>query len=606
MYTLEDMRNFPLWSKNTFRINYDVDLGGDNHEWRECVTHILEVLKKYYHLEVISEPHFEPKEDFVDLTYTLNNSKIIIGNDFLFSMMWIEAETVEFSLKIQKILADENNLPPKRIDDEISKNSDYSKYNIRTETHTNNTSSTNQKPTINSKNMILNNQLKETGTWKWGILCLVFLAPFFFLSYGFANNYASQLLNVPSIVYDWEKHIPLWAWTIVPYWSIDLFYGLSLLLCWNKFELKQHALRLFTAQLISISCFLLFPLKFSFERPALDGFFGLWFDVLMGFDKPFNQAPSLHIVLLVILWDFFRRHCAGHWKYLVDFWSLLIAVSVLTTWQHHFIDIPTGLLVGALCLWLFPITAKSPFKKDALQILTPKHLKLASYYFIGSILLVIPAILFKSSFLWLIYPSISLFLVACAYLLVRPHFFQKQADGNLSHAAKMLFAPYLIFAWLNSRIWTRKHPEDSAILKLGNTSIFLGRIPSANHTQQYQAVFDCVAELPVHCQTGYDQYPGLDLIPLQVDQLVHAVESFNQLIQSVSNDNSEHKILIFCALGYSRSSATLCAWLLQQQHAAHVQEAIQIVQSARPWVKLNDAQIKNLNTYQLKLKGLAP
>ena len=96
--------------------------------------------------------------------------------------------------------------------------------------------------------------IKETGTWKWGILCLVLLSPFFFLTYGFANQYASGLVNVPSIVFDWETHIPLWAWTIVLYWSIDLFYGLSLLLCWNKFELKQHALRLFLAQVIAITC----------------------------------------------------------------------------------------------------------------------------------------------------------------------------------------------------------------------------------------------------------------------------------------------------------------------------------------------------------------
>jgi hypothetical protein len=62
---------------------------------------------------------------------------------------------------------------------------------------------------------------KETGTWKWGILCLIFLAPFSF-SLMDLQNYASQLPNVPSIVYGWEKHIPLWSWSIVPYWSIDL------------------------------------------------------------------------------------------------------------------------------------------------------------------------------------------------------------------------------------------------------------------------------------------------------------------------------------------------------------------------------------------------
>ena len=99
---------------------------------------------------------------------------------------------------------------------------------------------------------------KQTGTWKWGMLCLVFLAPFFFLTYGFANQYAAGLDEVGFIVFDWEQHIPLWPWTIVPYWSIDLFYGLSLLLCWNLFELKQHVLRLLSAQIISIACFLLF------------------------------------------------------------------------------------------------------------------------------------------------------------------------------------------------------------------------------------------------------------------------------------------------------------------------------------------------------------
>ncbi len=58
-----------------------------------------------------------------------------------------------------------------------------------------------------------------------------FFSTLFFLSYGFANQYADNLSYVGSIVFDWEHKIPLWPWTIVPYWSIDLFYGLSLLLC---------------------------------------------------------------------------------------------------------------------------------------------------------------------------------------------------------------------------------------------------------------------------------------------------------------------------------------------------------------------------------------
>ena len=57
---------------------------------------------------------------------------------------------------------------------------------------------------------------------------LVLLGPFFYLSYGLANHLAASRADVPSLVFDWERHLPFWAWTIFPYWSLNLFYGLSL------------------------------------------------------------------------------------------------------------------------------------------------------------------------------------------------------------------------------------------------------------------------------------------------------------------------------------------------------------------------------------------
>ena len=83
--------------------------------------------------------------------------------------------------------------------------------------------------------------------WRRALAWLAFLGPFFFATYAFANWTASLHTAVPSIVFDWERHIPFLPWTIVPYWIIDALYGISLFLCASKRELDTHALRLLTA-----------------------------------------------------------------------------------------------------------------------------------------------------------------------------------------------------------------------------------------------------------------------------------------------------------------------------------------------------------------------
>jgi glucose dehydrogenase len=76
------------------------------------------------------------------------------------------------------------------------------------------------------------------------------------------------------LVFDWEVGMPFLPWSIIPYWSIDLFYGLSLLLPRTSEELDAHAKRLFTTQIISVTCFIAFPLHFSFVRPETSGAHG--------------------------------------------------------------------------------------------------------------------------------------------------------------------------------------------------------------------------------------------------------------------------------------------------------------------------------------------
>ncbi|WP_394560052.1 phosphatase PAP2/dual specificity phosphatase family protein [Aquipseudomonas alcaligenes] len=428
---------------------------------------------------------------------------------------------------------------------------------------------------------------RETGLWKRGVLWLLLLAPLFFASYGFANWLTAQRDDVGNLVFAWEHATPLWAWSIVPYWSIDLLYGLSFLLPATRREMDRHALRLLSTQIICIACFLLWPLRFTFERPELSGFFGWMFDVLMGFDKPFNQAPSLHIALLVVIWVMFVRHTRGVLlRGLLHGWMALIGLSVLTTWQHHFIDVPTGALAGWLCVWLWPIEGRSPLYNLRLAR-EPRRWRLALRYGLGGAVCAALAVNLGGAWLWLLWPCTSLLLVALNYALFGAAGFQKQANGALGSASAWLLAPYLLGAWINSRLWTRKHPQPDQVVE----GIWLGRVPSADEAAPFAAVLDLSAELPVSLPgKTYRSLPLLDLVAPNTEACRQGAELIEQLRQ-------QGPLLVCCALGYSRSATLVAAWLLHSGRASSVEQAIELIRAARPQIVLGEAQ-------RLALQGL--
>jgi len=415
-----------------------------------------------------------------------------------------------------------------------------------------------------------------TIPWQRGVAWLLFLGPFFFLSYGFANSMAARWQVSDSLVYDWERHIPFLPWTILPYWSIDLFYGLSFLLCRTALQVDRHALRLLTAQLVSVACFLAFPLRFSFSRPDADGLFGALFDALAGFDLPYNQAPSLHISLLVILWVRFAAATRGPLRGLVDAWAALIALSVLTTYQHHFIDLPSGALVGLLCLWLWPDEGPTPFSA-ARWTHSSERRRLAAYYLGGALAAASLGALLGGGglvFLWL---GIALALVALSYALLGPAGFQKR-DGRHALGAALLLAPYTLGAWLNSRLWTRNSPAPGLIAD----GVWLGRLPDSRAMQAvgFRALLDLTAELPApKGDWAYMQMPWLDLVPPDSARLEEAAAAIEALRQ-------HGPVLVCCALGYSRSASAVAAWLLATGRASSVDAALAILQQARPRVVL--------------------
>lgn len=422
------------------------------------------------------------------------------------------------------------------------------------------------------------------------IIWLACLAIFFFTSYNFANWYTSTRNNVGSIVFKWETIIPLWPWSIVPYWSIDLLYGLAILLARSYQKLKILCCRLISAQMICIICFLLFPLKYSFERPPLGGFFGGLFDLLIGFDKPFNQSPSLHITLLVILWKFYARYFHNGWRYILHIWCLSIGLSVLTTWQHHFFDIPTGIWVGCFCIWLWPDNGTSPIKHSQL----PKHYVWGSIYFLLFLLSLCTAIYFYSWALWLLWFSGAFLLASLNYLLFGVSGFQKQPDGHVNLAVTILYLPYFIIVWINSRWWTFKNNSVDLICD----NVYLGRIPSNNVLRKtpFTSIVDLCAELPITQFDGnYHLVPVLDMITLTTEQCQQAATLIEQY-------HKQGKLLVCCALGYSRSATAVIAWLLLTERVSSLDAAINMVKVCRSSIVITAKQRFILSQWLLQIK----
>jgi len=188
-------------------------------------------------------------------------------------------------------------------------------------------------------------------------------------AYWLANELTGLRADVGAGVFAWERQIPFVPWTIVPYLSIFAFFLLSFFVHPDRIELQRHVNRIMLVLLISLVCYALFPLRFTFERPLVDGIFGPMYGLLASFDLPYNRAPSLHISTLVVLWARFVPWLSPVQSACLKAWFVLIAGSVLTTYQHHVIDIPGGVAVGIVAVVL-----TSPSISEALSRIFKRRL----------------------------------------------------------------------------------------------------------------------------------------------------------------------------------------------------------------------------------------
>jgi protein-tyrosine phosphatase len=260
---------------------------------------------------------------------------------------------------------------------------------------------------------------------------------------------------------------------------------------------------------------------------------------------------------------------------------MLIGVSILTTWQHHFIDIPTGALLGFFCVWLWPQDASSPIARIE-PTSDPARRRLAVRYAVGAIVACGVALALTGAGLWLLWVAVALSLVAINYALLGPVGFQKRG-GRLTLAAAALLAPYLAAARANVWIRTRGHPPWAHVVD----DVWIGRIPHRGELEKggFDALVDMTCELPVDAgRLAYSNLGVLDLTlpdPATIDSAVQAIEQ----------RRTAGRVLVCCALGYSRSATAAAAWMVATGRAANASAALARIRTVRPQVVLGDAHV---------------
>jgi protein-tyrosine phosphatase/membrane-associated phospholipid phosphatase len=396
------------------------------------------------------------------------------------------------------------------------------------------------------------------------------LSVLFLIVYFWCNWISSQRHDVGTLYFQWERFIPFVPLMIVPYMSIDLFFVAAPFLCRSERELATFSKRIVAAIVVAGICFLLFPLRFAFDRPHASGWLGAFFNWFRGMDQPYNLLPSLHIAFRTILAQLYARHTRGLWRSASNIWFFLIALSTLLTYQHHFMDVVAGFALGVHCIYFF--------RESTTRFPVIENRRVGFYYAAGAVVLAWLLVWFWPWGALLLWPAVSLGLIAGAYYGLGPAIFRK-SEGQLHWSARLVLAPCLLGQRLSLLYYQRQcRPWDKV-----TPQVWIGR--RLNHVEAASAarlgvtaVLDLTAEFsetkPFRSLT-YRNIPILDLTAPSAAQL-------REMATFTDDESRKGVVYIHCKIGYSRTAAAAAAYLMQTGKASSVPEAIALLRQVRP------------------------
>jgi rhodanese-related sulfurtransferase len=416
----------------------------------------------------------------------------------------------------------------------------------------------------------MNRHQREAGLLWPALWRLALAGATFVVVYSGCNHFTATRADVPTFMFEWERHIPFVRELVVPYWSLDLFFCGAFFLCRSRLELNLLTRRLIAVTLASGLCYLLFPLQLALPRPEPQGWTAPLFQALYFNDLPYNLAPSLHISLRSLVWVFYGAHLTGWLRRVVKVWFILIGLSTLLVWQHHLIDVASGFIMGWLIAALIP-DPQQPGTRNP----SSKH---AWRYGMAAAL----CAAFSFASLVFAWPAVACGIMALAYGTGLSRLLGKE-NGTLSPAAEWCLLPVLIATARVQNRWLKREPGWHEV----TPGVFFGR---RVNTQEAAAltqggdlsVLDLTAEANAPAafreQAHYHNVPLLDLVPPKPEHIAAALAILR------AEREKGRRVYLHCQLGLQRSALVAAHWLVECGAAAHLAAAKNSIRQLEPQV----------------------
>jgi len=183
------------------------------------------------------------------------------------------------------------------------------------------------------------------------------------------------------------------------------------------------------------------------------------------------------------------------------------------------------------------------------------------------------------------WPALSFGIISLAYFTNDTRWFGKRKDGSRHWLATLVLFPYLI---LLQSVWRLQIlcSRESAINNVNDWLAVSRRLLASEVPANVENVCDLTCEFvePLRLRTkpGYICHPVLDAGVRSADELIDLARKLPP--------TKDTRLLVHCANGHGRTGMFAAVWLLTHGFVTTVDDAIAMLQNARPGIRLRSRQ----------------